>query len=101
MGVKVTKTTNIYADNQSVFLNSTVPGSTLNKKAPSGVNWRQWRDPRPQGESTQERETPQGLLPHPTDLKWYLPPTGVDWVSLQVGTSDETLKQTGYLKALK
>ena len=33
MGVKVTKSSNIYTDNQSVFLNSTVPGSPLNKKA--------------------------------------------------------------------
>jgi hypothetical protein len=33
MGVWVTKPSAIYIDNQSVFLNSTVPGSPLNKKA--------------------------------------------------------------------
>ncbi len=32
MGVKVTKSSNMYVDNQSIFLNSTVPGSPLNKK---------------------------------------------------------------------
>ena len=33
MDVQVTKPTAMYVDNQSVFLNSTVPGSLLNKKA--------------------------------------------------------------------
>ena len=33
MGIKVTKPSAMNIDNQSVFLNSTVPGSPLNKKA--------------------------------------------------------------------
>lgn len=32
MGVKVSKQSNILVDNQSIFLNSTIPGSPLNKK---------------------------------------------------------------------
>lgn len=33
MGVKITKSTDIYVDNKSVFINATNPASSLNKKS--------------------------------------------------------------------
>ena len=67
---------------------------------PSGVNWNQREVPRPQGETTRRRRTPQGLIPHSTETDGYLPPAKVDRATQQDVTSN-TVKSHGRKRSQK